>query len=109
VNLKVGVDYILSSVAANLGSQLTADTRLLVIGSDRGSVTPALIRLVIRARELNPGVRVVSYASTELVGVETSAFIEKGSEFAAERFVMEVAHAIDIAKNAGRADEVFNK
>ncbi|MFM2383743.1 MAG: hypothetical protein RIQ72_315 [Candidatus Parcubacteria bacterium] len=108
VNKVEGIDYLLSSNATNLQSQLTPETQLLIIGSDRGSVTEPLQKLVAKARELNPGVRVVSYAGTELQGIDTADFIQKGSHLAAERFVMEVAHAIDMARNAERAGEVFS-
>lgn len=109
VNKVEGIDYLLCSNALRLRSLLTPETRLLIIGSDRGSVTDALRQLVARARELNPEVRVVSYATTELQGIDTAEHIQKGSAFAAERFVMEVAHAIDMAKNSERAGEVFSQ
>ncbi len=93
-----GVDYILSTQTKSLKDQLTAKTRLLVVGSDRGSVTEELSQLVARARELNPNVRVVVYSAFEMPELNPADTIIKGTELAAERFVMEVAHAIDVAK-----------
>jgi hypothetical protein len=104
VNMKAGVDYILSDNILFLMEKITSETRLLIVGSNNGSITPLLIEFVKKARQLNPQIRVVAYTSFKMPDINPDFTIIKDPMNAVEVITQMVKEVKGVIGNGGFPD-----